>query len=402
MKSIYVDKDIPRMLLVKAAKPLWPGIVFSPLSPARFRDLGDAPLPGPRWVRVRNRQCGICPTDLALLFVDADPKIGPAALPGLSRFYLGHEVVGEVVETGAAVARFRAGDRVLMQKRFQGPNCGSQEIDPPCGFCADGEYALCENASVGRGARGAGGGFSDGYTAHELDLFPVPAELDDDQATMVEPLAVGVHAALRRLPAAGERALVVGSGTVGLNVLQAVRALAPGAQVTVLARHRHQAEAAQRLGAHEVLTGEDGYRATARITGAKLYAGALGVRMLLGGFDVVYDCVGSAATLRDSLRWARARGAVVLAGIKLAPMRVDLTPVWFQEVALLGVGSHGVDCLNGARTETFALAADLLRAGKLTADGLITHRFPLADWRAAIRTARDKRTGSIKVAFTFA
>ena len=402
MRAIYVDKDIPRMLAVKALKPLWPGVVYSRLSSARFADIGAPPLPGERWVRVRNLMCGICGSDLSLLQVEADPKIAPAALPGNQRFYLGHEVVSVVTEVGPGVTRFQVGDRVIMDGRFQGANCLSQEIDPPCRHCREGNYQLCENASAGLGPRGEGGGWGDGYTAHETEVYPVPDDLSDEAAMMVEPLAVGVRAALRRLPRPGERALVLGAGIIGLTVVQAVRALAPESFIAVVARYPHQAEMAKQLGADRIIgRGEDVYDAAVELTGAKSYTGMFGNRMLLGGFDVIYDCVGNARTTTDSLRLARAGGAVVMVGIKFAPLHVDLTPVWYQEVDLIGTYAHGMESWQGRRIHTYDLTIDLLRQGRLEAEALITHRFPLESWREAIRTAQDKRTGAIKVAFDY-
>ena len=395
MRTIYVDKDIPRILLTKALKPVWPGVIFSQVSPAHFKNLTDPPLPSPRWVRVKNTQCGICATDLSLLTVDADPRIAPAALPGLQRFYLGHELVGEIAEVGPGVTRVHPGERVVMDA--ENATCATQEIEPPCPHCARGDPMLCENASANRGGHGAGGGWSDTYTAHETSVYPVPADLSDDQATLIEPLSVGLRAALRRTPGSGQHALVLGAGTIGLCTLQCVRALAPGCHITAVARHPQQAALARRLGADEVVRGEDLYASTARITGARLYQGMLGNQMLLGGFEVIYDCVGSARTLHASLRCARAGGAVVIVGIKLQPLKLDLTPIWSQEVELLGTAAHGHDTYQGARRHDYDLVVDFLRSGSLTSEGFITHRFPLARWREAVRTATDKRSGSIKV-----
>jgi threonine dehydrogenase-like Zn-dependent dehydrogenase len=159
---------------------------------------------------------------------------------------------------------------------------------------------------------------------------------------------------------------------------------------------------ARQLGADEVISADDPYEATARITDAKLYVGAFNNRMLLGGFDVVYDCIGSAQSVQDSLRWARAGGTVVLVGVSLARMRVDLSPVWYQEVNLIGIVAHGMEEWNGSmRQSTYDLTCDLLLKGKLTAAGLITHYFPLERWQEAIKTAMDKRTGAIKVVFDY-
>jgi threonine dehydrogenase-like Zn-dependent dehydrogenase len=138
-------------------------------------------------------------------------------------------------------------------------------------------------------------------------------------------LSVGLHAALRRLPQPGERALVVGCGTIGLAVVEALRVLSPRSHITAMARYPQQVQMARVLGADEVIVHEEPYAAIARITAGKLYTGAFGSRMILGGFDVVYDCVGTGRTVQDSLRWTRAGGAVVLTGISLGRMHVDLT-----------------------------------------------------------------------------
>src|SRR5688572_24827658 len=221
MRAIYVDKVLPKMLLVKALGHRWPGVVWSPFSSTSIADLPEPALPGPRWVKVRNRQCGICASDLSLLYVHVDPAVGPAALPGNARFYLGHEFTGTVTEVGPGVTRFRPGDRVVNDTRVMGATCLSQEIEPLCPQCQRGQYALCENASANRGPRGVGGGWGDGVTAHESELYPVPDDISDDQAMLTEPMAVALHAVLRRPPSAGEHVLVLGAGIIGLLVVQA-------------------------------------------------------------------------------------------------------------------------------------------------------------------------------------
>lgn len=403
MKAIYFDKHIPKVLATKALRRVWPGVVWSPLSPSGVQEIPDPELPGPRWLRVRNRQCGICATDLSLLYVKADPRISPAALPGLDRIYLGHEAVGEVIETGAEVERFKPGDRVVIEARpAASPNCFTQGIEPPCRHCAAGDTRLCENGSLGQGPAGAGSGWADRYTAHESELWPVPDDINDDQASLIEPMAVAVHGVLRRLPQPGDRVLVLGAGIIGLLTLQALKALAPEAKVAVLAKYSHQGQAAERLGADEIIGPiGDPYTKIARVTGAKHYQAMLNRGMLLGGFEVVYDCVGSSFTVMDSLRWTRAGGAVVVLGISLELLKFDATPIWFQEVDLIGSKTFGIEHIDGRQLHTFDLVIEMLQEGALTDQGLITHRFPFSDYRKAIDTATNKRTGSIKVTLTF-
>jgi threonine dehydrogenase-like Zn-dependent dehydrogenase len=401
VRSIFVDVSIPRMLAVKALRPVSPGIVWSPISSTHVTDLPDPSLPGPRWIRVRNRQCGICGTDMSLLYVMGSPSIGLAALPGRQRVFLGHEVVSDVVEVGKDVTRFRVGDRVVMQSRHAGRNCYSQEIDPPCRMCARGQTQLCENASLGVGPEGVGGGWSEGYTAHETEVCGVPDDLDDDQATLIEPLSIGLHAVLRHRPQPRDQVLVIGAGTIGLLTAQAAQAVEPDCQVTILARYAHQEEEARRLGIESVIRGGDLYAVMAAITGARHYRAPLNSGMLLGGFDVIYDCVGSRKTILDGLRWARAGGTFVMVGVTLSDLKVDLNPVWYQEVDLIGSGFFAVEDWEGDRVHTFDIVIDMLRDGRLRHDGMITHRFPFSQYKQAIATASDKRTGSIEVVFTF-
>ncbi|MDX1601126.1 MAG: alcohol dehydrogenase catalytic domain-containing protein [Anaerolineales bacterium] len=399
MRAIYVEKNIPRMLAVKALRGVWPDVVWSPISPANVVDMPDPPLPGARWLRVRNLQCGICASDMSLLYVKADPGVAPAALPGNQRFYLGHEVVGEVVEVGPQVARFSVGDRVAMESRFMGPNCHTQEIEPPCRYCAAGQTRLCENASAGLGPVGAGGGWGDSYTAHEAEVWPIPEDLDMDQASLVEPMAVALHGVLRRPPQADDRALVIGAGIIGLLTVQMIKVLQPEAHVAVMARYPHQQWMATRLGADELINESEAYERVAESTGGELYTAPLNRGMILGGFEVIYDCVGSERTVHDALRWTRAGGAVVLVGIDLGELTIDLNPIWYQEVDLIGSNTFGVENWKGRMIHTFDLVIEMLQEGVLEHEGLITHRFPLSEYKQAVDTARDKTSGAIKVMF---
>ena len=398
MRTVFFEKDILKILAVKALRPIWPGIVFSSLSPTQYRELPDKPFPGGKWVRVKNRICGICASDLHLLHVRGDLGIAPVAMPGTERIYLGHEILGTVDEVGADVTALKPGDRVILDTLS---TCYSQELDNPCKQCRIGNYQLCENAVSGENSAAVGGGWGDSFIAHERQLYRVPDDVSDEDAVLVEPLSVGVRTALKKLPEAGETVLVNGCGIVGLNVIQSVRSMAPDARIIAFARYPQQIEMARILGADEVLSGDDPYQSVSRLTGSILYDGPFDNRMILGGFDVIYDCVGSQHSLKDCLRWTRAGGAVVLAGVSLEVMKVDLTPVWYQEVELIGIMGHGIESWSGRKVHTYGLTCELLADGKLRTDGFITHSFRIGEWKEAVRTASDKRTGVIKAVFDF-
>jgi len=390
MKAIYVDKRIPNMLLTKAITPLWPGFVWTPLSASRADEFPDPPLPGPRWLRVKNKQCGICSSDLSLLFVNADPSVAPAALPGVSRFFLGHETVSVITETGPGVSRFREGDRVIMDTHFYGANCHILEIDPPCEYCADGQPLFCLNKSE-PGPRGIGGGFGDSFIAHESAVYPVPESLSNNQTMMAEPTAIAVHGVMRCPPRPGDRVLVIGAGAIALLYVTVLHALCPEAEITIIARYPHQQEMAEKLGAAHILSDKSSYQDIARITNGQFFSAPLNKGIVTGGFDIVYDCVGTPKTTSDALRWTRANGTVVMVGIHMAPMRkVDLSLVWYHQVNLIGTYVHGMDIWNGQRKHTYEWVMDLLKENKLPVDDLITHRFPYSDYKEAIRVATSK------------
>lgn len=396
MQSLYFDVSVPRILATKALGGRFPSVYFSRLSPVRYGTLPDPVLPGPQWVRVKPGMAGICGADLSLFFVKASPGISIAALPGVPRAFMGHELIGTVLETGSGVKDLKPGDRVTMQRYL--PCCSMLEIDPPCGPCRDGNYTQCENFSEGRMPANLGAGFSDRFVAHASQLLKVPDEITDDQAVLLEPTAVSLHAVLRRPPRDGEQVLVIGAGTIGLNVVQFARTICPGCTIHVLERIPFKKELARTLGADAVLEG-DPYDAIARVTGGKVYRGPLKNTTMLGGFDLIYDCVGHNGTVHDSLRWLKSRGTYVMIGNQLTPITFDQTPLWNQELTMLGVNSHGMETHAGRTLSSFALAMEMIAQRRISLDGFITHRFTLDNYREAFRLALEKPGHVIKVVF---
>jgi L-iditol 2-dehydrogenase len=407
MWSVYLDTNPIRTMSTRGMGLLSRRAYYGPLAPLRSRRIrGEAALPGRRWVRVQNICSGISGTDIALTHLRLDPRISLAALPRRSRVYLGQEVVGEVTDMGPDVEFLRIGDRVAYQ--FD-QCCATLEIQQLCRHCASGNFALCENRYL-PGPSAVGGGWSDEMMVHEQQLFLVPDSLSDEQAAMLEPSAVAVHAALRYHPQPGDNVLVIGAGTLGLLTIQAVHIFSPDASITALARYPVQIEMATRMGATSILYYEDGMAAVARHTGGQHYKRRFGSGMLVGGFDVVYDTIGSAQTMQSAIHWTRGGGVVIQAGSHLAPSLLDLTPIWHQEISLLGATSHGTEewpasaassswlGASGGRVSSFTLAATLIRERRLIPERLITHRFPLHEVRYALEVARDKATHrSIKV-----
>jgi threonine dehydrogenase-like Zn-dependent dehydrogenase len=402
MWTSTLELDPKRIVLTQLLGRFWPGAYFSFTAPLRVQNVPREALGASNWVRVRNRLAGICGSDLHLIYAKGDLRVAPAALPGHQSLYLGHEVVGEVIEVGDDVQHLRIGDRVALQYH---QNCLSTGTLPLCHFCAAGNYNFCERGEL-QGPLPLGGGWSEEMLLPEQQLYRLPADLSDEQAVMLEPTAVALHAVLRRLPQAGERVLVIGAGTIGLLTVAVIRALAPQARVSVLARYPFQVEQATRLGAEHIIYPQDSYQGVQQATQAEAYRGWFGNQMLLGGFDVIYDTIGSRNTLHHALRWARAGSALVLVGIDLHLMHIDMTPLWYQEISLLGSLSHGLETWPPATSNqrsTFDIAADLIMQQRLSPEQLITHRFALTDYQHALMTAAGKsQNRAIKILFDYA
>lgn len=90
-----------------------------------------------------------------------------------------------------------------------------------------------------------------------------------------------------------------------------------------------------------------------------------------------------------------------MVGFTLDALKVDLNPIWYQEVDLIGAGFFGVEDWEGSRVHTYDIVIGMIRDGRLQHAGMITHRFPFSQYKRAIATASDKQIGSIKVILTF-
>ncbi|MGH2456038.1 MAG: zinc-dependent alcohol dehydrogenase, partial [Candidatus Limnocylindria bacterium] len=263
-------------------------------------------LPGPEWVRLRPVMAGVCGTDMALLTGRASAVLSPfASFPAV----LGHEVVGRVVEAGPG-AGTAVGSRVILDPLL---GCAVRGLEP-CRWCATGQPGLCLRQADGAFAPGPMLGFcrdlpgawSEEMVAHRSQLHAVPDAVSDEVAVLIEPLAVALHGVLAAPPQDGEQVLIIGGGTMGLCTLAAVRMAAPGARVTVVARHAAQRAMAERLGAAAVVG--DAVVAAAGLAGARRYRSLVGEEVLTGGFDQVYDAVGSRASLDAAIRVAAGHG----------------------------------------------------------------------------------------------
>lgn len=388
MKALFFDNDLAKILLLKVASKFNKFAALGKFSPVRYGRIEEPQLPNSRWLKIKNRSCGLCGTDIHFVFMDMNPATFSAATPGIKRKFLGHELLGEVVETGQDIDNFKKGDRVAL--RIDWPSCFQMEIYPPCPQCAQGSYMLCENLGQKElPVKNQGGGFSPFMVAHRTQPFMIPDSLSNDRALLLEPTASALHGVMKKPPQPNDNVLVIGTGTIGLLTTAMARSIEPAARIVCLARHSFQAEAAKNLGADQVvMEGKDNYGQLSEITNARHHKGYFNNEILLGGFDVVYDTVGNDRTITNALRWAKGKGSVVILGINFNPGKIDYSPIWNQEVQVFGINCHASET---PEENSFDMAARILAKTKLPVEQIITHRFAMRDYRKAIKTFLNKK-----------
>ncbi len=398
MKTIYFEKDIPRILITKFAAKYCKPLLYTGLSPVKYnKNLPDPPLPGDNWLRVKNIACGLCGTDVSFFKATTGTTSALEPIPSSKRTYLGHENVGVVIEAGPAVTKFKAGDRVTIREYMSG--CGNKDIQPPCKYCAEGNYNLCLNYGEPspHDLPDVGAGWGDTFIAPEQQLNKIFDELTDDQAVMVEPTCVSVHAVLMAPPEPKEKVLVLGCGTIGLGIVQALKIVQPDCELWIMERVKSKQEFAMRLGADHILAG-DPYEAASRATGgSRVYTGMNHNKMFFGGFDRIYDCVGGNWSNNLCVRLLRPRATLVKLGHHMRAITFDETPVWWHELKLIGIDAHGMEEWQGRKLYTFDLVQEWIRDGIYSTEGFITNRFPLDQYKEALKLAIENPPNVVKI-----
>ena len=407
VKAVQFNFTYPRYALGLALGRWFPALLWSGASCTVLRKVPEPALPGPDWARIQTRLAGICGTDLGTIYLKTSPYYSPfSAFP----FTFGHEQVGSIAELGAKVKGFKLGQRVVVEPTLWCAPRGFAKKDW-CEYCQRGETNRCLRRREGvlapglfiGSCRDTGGSWSESFVAHQSQLFAVPDALSDENALMIEPFACGLHAALVELPKDDETVLILGAGTIGLVTLAALRALGSKARILISARYPHQAEAAQRLGASQVLRGGDLYARVAELTGATLLNPVLGKRVVEGGVNRVYECTGNDHSLDDANRLARRGGTVVLVGVPGQAKGIDWSAIFSQELRILSTTEYNhAEHFQGKTWKTFDLAIELMAKGKVDLGWMVSRKYALGDYKKALGDLAQKGSqGILKAAFAF-
>ncbi|TMW70960.1 zinc-dependent alcohol dehydrogenase [Alteribacter natronophilus] len=406
MKVLQFDFKLSNYVITKLAGRWMPSVFWHPkLSCLKWQQAPEPELPNDDWVKIKVRYGGICGSDMNLIFLHDSPATSPfASFP----FTVGHEAVGVVTETGKNVEHVETGQRVVINPVL---SCESRGISPKCEACENGNESLCYSKTkgdVGAGlligaCRDTGGSWGPYLVSHKTQVIPLPEEVDDLNGVLIEPFSCALHAVLRNPPSPGDHVLVIGSGMIGLSVVAALRALDYDCRITVLAKHKFQGELAEKFGADQVVylsRGETYVKETAEIFGAEQLKPVIGPSVVQGGAHLVYECVGKKQSVQDSLRFTRSRGTVVLVGLAGIIDSIDWTTVWLNELAVKGCFAYSTNMYKGEEQDTLRIAVDLMKEGRVDLSPLITHQYPLHEYRQAFQTVLSKKSKNVlKVVF---
>lgn len=326
-----------------------------------YQDM-ETPTIGPTDVLVQVKAVGICGSDVHGM----DGSTGRRQPP----LVMGHEASGIIHETGSAVTQWKEGERVTFDSTVY---CGD------CWFCSRGDINFCDNRrvlGVSCDDYRRHGAFAEYVAIPQRILYRLPETLSFEQAAMVEPLSIAVHAVERTRISLNDTAVVAGTGMVGLLVVQALRARGCGTIIAV-DLEQHKLDLAQDFGADMGLKADacDVADEVRKVTDGR-------------GADVAFEVVGITPTVKLGVECLRKGGSLTLVG-NLSP-QVELG---LQSVVTRGITLNGSCASRGEYPACLALMA----RGVVNVEPLISGVVPLAEGNAWIQRLYKKEAGLMKV-----
>ena len=309
-----------------------------------LREVG-VPVPQRGQVLVRVTAVGVCGSDTHFYQTGA---IGDLVVRG--PVVLGHETGGEIVAVGEGVDAARVGTRVAVEP---------QTPCRRCEYCKRGAYHLCPDVEF-YGAWPVDGSFSE-YTLVDDDFaHAIPESMTDEQAALVEPVSVAVHAARKGGVTVGDRVMVTGAGPIGVLTAQVARAFG-ATEVVISDPVSHRREFALAHGSDVAVD-----PATSDLDGYSEH------------FDVYFDASGNANAILSALPTVRRGGSVVLVGMGVEQLEVPIAMLQHREITLTGTFRY---------VNTWPAAIELVASGAIDAAPLVTGRYGLQDVEEALLKA---------------
>jgi 2-desacetyl-2-hydroxyethyl bacteriochlorophyllide A dehydrogenase len=307
-------------------------------------------------VLIRSKYCGICGTDLHATELEGLCTYKPGVA-------IGHEFAGIVEEIGSMVKNVQKGDRVTVNP---GRNvCGQ------CYTCRAGQYHLCPQTWETCLGIFAPGGLAEYVKAKEVMVYKL-SNVKLEHGAMVEPLAISLHALRVAGFYLGASALVIGAGPIGLLAVQCL-ATAGARKIYVLEVSPSRRDLARKFGADDVLD-------PLQTTLDRYFDPALPI------VDFVFECSGDPAALDTAMRIVRRQGSIVVVGISAQPLKIDPLTLISKEITIKGTTDYN---------EEFGIAIDMLSAGKIVVEPLISAILPMEKFDQAFSMLRNKEVAKV-------
>lgn len=321
-------------------------------------ELMERPIPSPKpdEVLVKVGHVGICGSDLHYFEMGG---IGSNIVE--PPFVLGHEAAGTVVELGSEVSHLKVGDKVALEP---GKTCGQ------CEFCKRGEYNLC-NDVIFFATPPIDGVFQE-YVAHEAALcFKLPDNVGTLEGALIEPLAVGIHAAMQGNAHMGQTVVVTGAGCIGLVSLLALKAMGVS-KVYVVDILQNRLDMALELGADGVINGEkeDAVARIMELTNGK-------------GCDLSIEIAGSQVTTSQLIHASKKGATVVLVGYSASgEMTLPMSLALDKELTFKTVFRY---------RNIYPMAIEAVASGRIQIEKIVSHSYKLDDIQRALdECVKDK------------
>lgn len=322
----------------------------------------QVPQIGPDEVLIKVMAVGICGSDLHYY---SHGRIGKYVVD--KPFILGHECAGDIAAIGSNVQRFQVGDRVAVEP---GVTCGR------CDACKEGRYNLCPDVEF-LATPPFDGAFVQYIKIREDFVFSIPDNLSYEEAALVEPFSVGIHAANRTGLQPGSTIAIMGMGPVGLMAVAAAKAYG-AAHIIVTDLEPLRLEAAKQMGASHIINirEQDPLVEIKRITNGK-------------GVDVAWETAGNPKALQSALGSLRRGGKLAIVGLPAQdeiPLNVPL--IADNEVEIYGIFRYA---------NTYPKGINFLSSGVVDANKLITDKFALEQTQEAMERALNQKSECLKI-----
>jgi len=335
-------------------------VLFGPRD-LRFQKY-DIPVPKPDEALVRIKSVGICGSDIHIY---QDGRIGPYIIK--EPLILGHECSGEIIEVGSNVRNLRVGDKVIFEPGYP---CGK------CWYCRHGKYNNCKNVTF-MATPPYNGSMVEFMTWPANYLYKMPKDMSFQEGALIEPFCVGLQSARRADFNFGANLVILGSGPIGLMILEAVKTLGAG-EIIVVDVIPNRLEMAKKMGADYVINAKenDVEKKVKELTSGE-------------GVNFVFEAAGTAKTFNQSVYLARQGGKVILTGIiQENNIPMPMGTIIFRDIDIIPIFRY---------YNVFEEAINLVAHKRANILPIKTHEYPFEKALEAFETAEKNKEEALKV-----